>query len=53
MADSGGWNPSSCETRTSLYYIVNIMDADDPVLQGAMTSAAMVLTQFIKEIMLA
>ena len=37
------WNPSSCKTRTYLFYIVNIMGADVLVTQGARTSATMIL----------
>ena len=41
--DTGSWNHSWCETRTCLFYITNIMAADDLVTQGARTSAAMIL----------
>ena len=42
--DTGSWNPSSCKTRTYLFYIVNIMAADDLSTQGARASATMILT---------
>ena len=37
-------NPSSCETKTYLFYIVNIMAADDLTMQGAKASATMIST---------
>ena len=37
-------NPSSCKTRTFLFYIVNIMAADDLTTQGARASANMIFT---------
>ena len=39
-----GWNPSSYQTRTYLFYIVNIMVADVLVTLGARASATMILT---------
>ena len=40
--DTGSWNPSSSKTRTYIFYIVNIMAADDLVTQGARASATMI-----------
>ena len=42
--DMGSWNPSSCKTRTFLFYIVNIMGADVLATQGARASATMILS---------
>ena len=44
--DAGGWNTSAWKIRTYLSYRVNIMAADDLVMQGARASAGMVLTSF-------
>ena len=41
--DTNSWNSSSCKTRTYLFYIVNVMDADALVIQGAKASATMIL----------
>ena len=42
--DTGSWIPSSSKTRTYLFYIVNIIDADVLTTQGASASATMILT---------
>ena len=42
--DTSCWNPSSCESKTWLVFIVNIMAADDLATQGAMASATMIST---------
>ena len=39
-----GCNPSSCKTRTYLFYIVNIMAADDLVTQWGRASVTMIFT---------
>ena len=44
--DTGSWNPFSCKTRTYLFYIVNIMTADDLATQGIQASATMIFTVF-------
>ena len=36
--DTGTWNPSSCKTRTCLFYIVNFVGADVLVTQEARAS---------------
>ena len=36
----------SWQRWTSLLYVVNIMDVDDLVMQGARASATMILTEF-------
>ena len=41
---TGSWNTCTQKTKTHLYCRANIMVADDLVMQGAKTSAAMVLT---------
>ena len=38
------WNPYFWETRTSIGYVLNTMDADGLAMPGASASAAMVLT---------
>ena len=38
------WHPSSCKTKTHLFYIVNIVGADVLATQGARASATMLLT---------
>ena len=43
------WSPSSHKTRTYLFHIVNIMVADVLTTQGAMASAAMILTQLNRD----
>ena len=40
--DTSGWNTSSCETQTRLFYIVNIIAADDLATQGAKSSATII-----------
>ena len=42
--NTGSWNPSFCKTRKCLFYINNIMAADDLATQGARASATMLLT---------
>ena len=42
--DTFSWNSSLSKTRTYLFYIVNIMDADVLATQGARASATMILT---------
>ena len=45
--DGGGaWNFSSWKTRTSRYFVVNTMVADDLATQGVRVLAAMILTYF-------
>ena len=44
LALLGGWNPSSCKTRTYLFYIVNIIAADDLATPGARASATVIFT---------
>ena len=40
--DTVSWNPSSCKTRTFLFYIVNIMAANYLAMQGDRASASMI-----------
>ena len=42
---TGSLNPSLCETRNHLSYLVNTRVADDLVIQGARASATMVLVK--------
>ena len=42
--DTGSWNPFLWKKRTYLFYIVNIVDADDLMTQGARASATLILT---------
>ena len=42
--DTGCWHPSSSNTRTYLFYLVNIMDADVLATQGAKASTSMIFT---------
>ena len=44
--DTGSWNLSSYKARTYLFYIVNIMDTDVLVTQGARASATIIFTMF-------
>ena len=37
------WNPSSCNTMTYVYYIINIIAADGMATQGARASSTMIL----------
>ena len=41
--DTGSWNPSSCKTKTCLFYIINIVAADGLVTQTARASVTMIL----------
>ena len=43
---TGGWNPSSWNTRISLSCIFNVMAADDLVTQGAWASVTIIMTHF-------
>ena len=40
--ETGGWNLSSCKTRTYLFYMMNCMGADVLATQGARASATMI-----------
>ena len=40
----GSWHYSSSNTKTHIFYIVNIITADDLATQGARVSATMILT---------
>ena len=42
--DTGSWDPSSCKTRTYLFYKVNVKDADVLVTQGLEASVTMIFT---------
>ena len=44
-----GWYPSSCKTRTYLFYIVNIICTDVLATQGARASATMILAMLKPE----
>ena len=41
---TSSWSPSSCKTRTCIFYIVNIIVADVQATQGARASATMIMT---------